>query len=187
MKSLDKARKTEAKEELLMLPIAALLLVLMAGIYVVLAIPQLEFMGTTYFGVSKALWFLNIVLIGGICLLVGVLSVALLLLLFQLLMQLSSRIKPWRAVAVVVCLLLVCLLALQLMLYFDKQIASDVYAINLWFENRFGWLSSLVEMIVIFIAMGVSGFVLGLAIQVGFMPANAQSLAKEATTVNRSS
>ena len=65
MDSIDEARKREARNHLLMLPVVALLLVFILGIYIVIFSKEFEFFGTIFYGFAKAIWFLNLVFMGG--------------------------------------------------------------------------------------------------------------------------
>ena len=187
MDSIDEARKREARNHLLMLPVVALLLVFILGIYIVIFSKEFEFFGTIFYGFAKAIWFLNLVFMGGSALILAVLSLSLLIMFSMIARNLAMEMHPWRPIIFSTVLLVVGLLFLQFTIYINGQIEIHIKQINSWarhFTRGDPFFLGTLDFMVTLVSMFITSFMLGLLVQTASLPTHARSMAEKIRTTN---
>ena len=171
-----------------MLPVAAVWLVICIGIYVVLIVEDITVFGVTYYGIAKAVWFLNLVILGGLSLILATLSLSVLIMLGLLAKNISSKMHPWKPL-----LLSSSILALGFIFFFialraNETISSNIRAINSWYYGivgNYSVITFLVEFGSILLSFFLVSFMLGLLTQAVSLPFHTKSIANEIHTINK--
>ena len=181
MDPIEDGRRREARQDLLMLPYAALLLLLFAGIYVFLISDTVEFLGVAYYGFAKGIWFLNLAFIGGVALIFIVLSLSALIMFGLIARNLSIRMHPWKPMVVSTLLLILGFVFLLIALYVNNLLSLNVISINQWLDSFMldGWVIGLLWLFVAPLLMMLTGFMFGLVSLAASLPFHAKELAKQ--------
>lgn len=188
MESIEEARKRDAREQWLMLPVVVVWLVVCSGIYILLIVEEITVLGVTYYCIAKTVWFLNLVFIGGLSLILGTLSLSVLVMLGRIAKNLASKIHPWKPLLISSCLLIIGFVFFSIAFHAHEAISSNIRAINSWCYGIVGDYSAitwLIEIISILFSFFLVSFMLGLLAQAVALPFHAKNIANEIHAINK--
>ena len=188
MDSIEEARKREARQQWLMLPVAAVWLVICVGIHVVLIVEDITVFGVTYYGIAKAVWFLNSVFLGGLSLILATLSLSVLIMLGLIAKKLSSKMHPWKPLLLSSGILVLGFAFLSLALRANATISTNIRAINSWYYGIAGdssVITFLVEFGSVLLSFFLVSFMLSLLTLASSLPFHAKDIANEIHTINK--
>ncbi|WIO74564.1 hypothetical protein QP938_01305 [Porticoccaceae bacterium LTM1] len=183
MDSIDEARKKEAREGLMMLPVALLFLIALAGVYLVLLSEEVEFFGVIYWGFAKDLWFFSLILIGGLGVFFLVLSVSFLIFVALVAKELSAKQHPWKPLIISSLLLIMGFWILKAAVYFNSYLSGNVRNINMFFESYSGGMEAFIDIagiILLLVSLFLSSFIYSLILLAVKLPGCAKGFANKA-------
>lgn len=187
MDSIEEARKREARQQWLMLPVAAVWTVICIGIYIVLIVEDITIFGVTYYGIAKAVWFLNLVFLGGLSLILATLSLSVLIMLGLIAEKLSIKMHTWLPLLLSSGILVLGFAFLSLARRANDTISSNIRAINSWYYGIVGdssVITFLVELGSVLLSVFLAGFMMSLLTLAASLPFHAKNIANEIHTIN---
>lgn len=147
MNEIEEARKKEIRDQWKMLPLACIAFILLVGLYVLLLQDAVYIKGDPLWGATKGIWFIAVIVLGGLTIAFVCLSLSVLLYIGMLAKNLNARPHPWRPILLSTAILILGYGALSSAMYAELSIRENSMAINDWYEYRIGegalhWLVS---------------------------------------------